>query len=575
MPTCLRPSRAAALLAVGAAIAAFPAGALAADAPISTLAGTTSGVAGDGGPATQAQLSGPQGVALAPDGRILIADSVNQRVRQVAADGNISTIAIVQPPPTTFVPPPGLSGTPGGVAYDLAGQPLVVDTTGGFVGRIGSNGAVTVIAGTRNVGGFSGDGGAATSARFNAPTGIAVAPDGTIYVADTGNSRIRRIGTNGVISTVAGGGVAGFAGDGGQARSASLNAPQGVAVALDGGLLIADTANNRIRRVDPQGVITTAAGSSAAAFAGDGAPATDAALSSPVGVAPLRLGGFVVADTGNDRLRRVTPLGTIFTIAGGAGGLAGDGGPASASRLTAPRAIVPNASGGFVVADTGNSRIRGLASDGALPGPTPGRSLRLSPAGGFSKAFIAGKPASQPIREPDLVQLGSKIDTEKGRVTVETGTPSGTLRTANVTSGQFTIEQPLGPVETNFKLSAPMNGCRSFEGGAGTGSAADKVAGKAAKSRPLASAAAAKKKKPKRKRRTRKIFIESDGGHRSSGRYADAVVRGTQWTIQDYCTNTRVTVREGLVEVFDLAKKKSVLVPAGERYISRLKKPKK
>ncbi|MBJ7471831.1 MAG: hypothetical protein JHD16_11050, partial [Solirubrobacteraceae bacterium] len=224
----------------------------------------------------------------------------------------------------------------------------------------------------------------------------------------------------------------------------------------------------------------------------------------------------------------------------------------------------------------GNNRIRGLASDGVLPGPVPGRTLRLSPSGGFTRAFISGRPTGLPIREPDLVQLGSRIDTEKGRVTIETGTPSGTVRTANVTSGQFAIEQPVGPIETTFRLTAPMNGCRPFEGGGGSGSAAKKVAGKATKSsRPIASAAKQKKKKPKRKRRSRKIFVQSDGGHRTSGRYSDAIVRGTQWTIQDYCTNTRVTVREGLVEVFDQVKRKSVLVPAGERYISRLKKPRK
>ncbi len=565
------------LLGVLAAVAAAPSAATAADGPITTLAGTTAGNAGDGGPAAQAQINGARGVARAADGRILIADSLNQRVRQVATNGVITTIAVVPPPPTVAVPPPGLSGIPGGVGYDLAGQPLVVDTTGHFVGRIAPNGAVTVIGGTRNTSGFSGDGGAATSARMNAPTGMAVGPDGAIYIADTGNDRIRRIGTNGIISTVAGSAQSGFSGDGGQARSASLNGPQGVAVAADGGLLIADTGNNRIRRVDPQGVITTVAGSSASAFAGDSAPATDAALNAPTGVAPLRLGGFVIADTGNDRLRRVTPLGTIFTIAGGSKGLAGDNGPASAGRFNAPRAIVPNASGGFVVADTGNSRIRGIASDGVLPGPVPGRSLRLSPDTGFSRAFIAGKPAGQAIREPDLVQLSSRVDTEKGQVMIETGRPDGTARTAHVTSGQFAIEQPQGPIETNFRLTAPMNGCRAFEGGPGSGSAASKVAGKAKLARkrgsPVASAAAAKKKKKvKRKRRTRKIFVQSDGGHRTSGRYADAVVRGTQWTIQDYCTNTRVTVREGLVEVFDNVKKKSVFVPAGERYISRLKK---
>ncbi len=576
-----RPRTTGALLLSALAAAAAPSTAFAADGPITTLAGTTAGLAGDGGPATQAQINAPRAVAFAPDGRVLIADSANQRVRQVATDGVITTIALVPPAPVTFVPPPGLSGVPSGVAYDLAGVPLVVDTTGNFVGRISPNNTVTVIAGTRGASGFAGDGGAATAARFNAPTGMAVGPDGATYVADTGNDRIRRIGTNGIISTVAGSAVAGFSGDGGQARSASLNGPRGVAVAADGGLLIADTGNNRIRRVDPRGVITTVAGSSTGSFAGDGAPATDAALNAPTGVAPLRLGGFVIADTGNDRLRRVTPLGTIFSISGGAKGLAGDDGPASAGRLNAPAAIAPDGSGGFVVADTGNSRIRGIASDGNLPGPVPGRSLRLSPAGGFTRAFIAGKPAGQPIREPDLVQLSSRVDSEKGQVKIETGRPDGTARTANVTSGQFAIEQPQGPIETTFRLTAPMNGCRAFEGGAGSGSAAKKVAGKpkvAKRSgRPVASAAAApkKKKKTKRKRRTRKIFVQSDGGHRTSGRYSDAVVRGTKWTIQDYCTSTRVTVQEGLVEVFDNVKGKSVFVPAGERYISRLKKAKK
>lgn len=568
-----RPALAAALLVV-----ALPSTALAADGNITTLAGTTAGSAGDGGPATQAQINGARGVALAADGRLLIADTENQRVRQVAANGTITTIAVVPTQPTPIgaaAPTTGLSGKPGGVAYDTSGQPLVVDTTGHFVGRIGANNTVTVIAGTRNASGSSGDGAAATAARLSSPSGIAVAADGTIYIADTGNNRIRRVGTNGVISTFAGGGTAGFSGDGGQARSAGLNGPQGVSVGADGAVLIADTGNNRIRRVDGSGVITTVAGTSGSGFSGDGDVATGAALNGPTGVAPLRLGGFVIADTGNDRLRRVTPLGTVFTISGGQKGLAGDGGPASAGQLSAPRAITPSGDGGFIVADTGNSRIRGLASDGALPGPVPGRSLRLYPAGGFSTASPLGIAGARPVREPDLVRLGTRLNTEKGGVTIETGTPDNAMRTATVTSGQFAVEQPAGPVETVFRLTAPMNGCRASEGGPTSGSAASRVEGKAAPSGPIASAAKAKKKKTKRKRRTRKIFVQSNAGHRTDGRYADAVVRGTKWTVQDYCTSTRVTVAEGLVEVRDNAKGKTVFVPAGDRYIARIKTPKR
>lgn len=568
-------------VAAALVVVALPSTASAADGAISTLVGTSPGVAGDGGPATQAQLNGARGVALAPDGRLLIADTENRRVRQVAANGTISTIASVPPttpPPTVGGPPPapaGLSGKPGGVAYDATGQPLVVDTTGHFVGRIGANGVVTIVAGARNAAGSGGDGGPATAARLNAPTAIAVAADGAILIADTGNSRIRRIGTNGVISTIAGDGTPGFSGDGGQAHSAGLNGPQGVSVAVDGSVLIADTGNNRVRRIDASGVITTVAGTAGAGFSGDGEAATAASLNAPTGVAPLRLGGFVIADTANDRLRRVTPLGTIFTIAGGARGLAGDGGPASAAQLSGPRAITPNGGGGFIVADTGNSRVRGLASDGVLPGPVPGRTLRLSPAGGFSTASPLGIAGARPVREPDLVRLGTRINTEKGGVTVETGTPGDGIRTATVSSGQFAIDQPAGPVETVFRLTAPMNGCRPFEGGASSGSAADRTAGRATTSRILARAAQAKKKKTKRKRRSRKIFVQSNGGHRTDGRYADAVVRGTKWSVTDFCTSTRVTVTEGLVEVRDNAKRKTILVPAGERYIARLKKPRR
>ena len=542
--------------------------ALAADGPITTVAGTTAGFAGDGGPATQAQLSGSRGVAVAPDGRILIADSANLRVRQVAAGGVITTIAqpAIVPPPTFGAPVSALSGAPVGVAYDPAGLPLVSDNGGDFVARIsGPNNTLTVIAGTRDAAGFAGDGGPANAARLNAPTGLAVGPDGSIYIADTGNDRIRRVSPGGVISTFAGSASSGFAGDGGPAQQAALNGPRGVAVGLDGSVLIADTGNNRIRQVAPSGVITTVAGTGSVGFDGDGLPALSARVSGPASVTALRLGGFVFTDTGNDRIRRVTPLGTVFTISGGARGLAGDTGPASAGLLSGPEGIVATPSGGFLVADTGNSRVRSLVSDGVLPGPIPGRTLRISKSSGFVRAVVAGRAGgSLPLREPDLVLLGTRANAEKGEVQVETGTMENTIRTANVSGGEFAIEQPGGPVETTFRLSAAMNGCRRGEGGP--------TSGDASRSEQRAAAAAAKKAKKKRKRRSRKIFVRSNGGHRTSGRYADAVVRGTQWTIQDFCTNSRVTVREGVVAVTDRVRGKTILVTAGNRYIARQRK---
>lgn len=528
----------------------------AADGPISTVAGTTAGNAGDGGPATAAQLNGPRGVALASDGRLMIADTLNGTVREVATNGTISTL-ITSGPSRSGV---GLSGGPVAVGYEQAANTfLVLDRTGHYLARVtrAPNSqflpTVAILAGTRDTSGNSGDGGPASGARLNAPTSFLVLGDGSILIADTGNDRIRRVVPGGAITAWAGTGSAGFSGDGGAATQARLNAPTGLALLPDGSVLIADTGNDRIRRVSTAGTISTVAGGAGTGSGGDGAPATSAQLSAPTGVARLGTdGGFLIADTGSQRLRRVTPLGTIFTIAGSSAGLAGDGGPASAAQLSQPTALVATPSGGFLVADTGNSRIRQLSSDGQLPGPTPGRSLRITPVSGAVRAFVANRPGSVLLREPDLVQLGSRTNTESGQATIETGTPSGGIRTATVSGGEFATEQPQGPVETIFRLTQPLNGCRTGEGGPVT-----------------ASAAAAKKPKKKRKRRTRKIFVQSDGGHRTNGRYADAAVRGTKWSLQDFCTSTRVTVFEGAVAVRDRVKRRTVLVPAGQRYVAR------
>ncbi len=156
------------------------------------------------------------------------------------------------------------------------------------------------------------------------------------------------------------------------------------------------------------------------------------------------------------------------------------------------------------------------------------------------------------------MQLGSRTKTEAGQVTIETATTDG-IRTATVSGGEFATEQPTGPVETVFRLTQPLNGCRPGEGGPVTATGAS---------------ARTKAPKKKRRRRTRKIFVQGDGGHRTRGRYADAAVRGTKWSIQDFCTSTRVTVFEGSVAVRDFVKRTTVLVPAGQRYVGR-KTPKK
>ncbi|RKH88904.1 hypothetical protein D7Y21_12800 [Corallococcus sp. AB045] len=214
---------------------------------------------------------------------------------------------------------------------------------------------------------FSGDHGPAKQARLAAPQGVAVAADGTVYIADTGNHRIRQVKPNGVISTVAGNGVKGATGDGGRALIASLASPEALAVGPDGALYIADTGNHRIRRVTPDGLISTVAGTGLAADGGDGGPATLANLNAPAGVAVGPDGSIYLADTDNHRIRRVTPDGIISTVAGtGARGNAGEGRLAIASRLDTPRALVVGPEGVLFFVDAGNRRLRRVDTEGRL-----------------------------------------------------------------------------------------------------------------------------------------------------------------------------------------------------------------
>lgn len=235
---------------------------------------------------------------------------------------------------------------PGGVAVDGNGQIYIADTFNNRIRHVESNGRITTIGGTGKAG-YSGEG-TATRSEFNYPTGIAVDSGGTVYVADTYNNRIRRIDAHGTITTVAGTGNAGFGGDGGMARKAALDHPQGVAVSGDE-IYIADTYNNRIRRIDGHGTISTVAGTGDNGFAGDGGPATQAALRTPFGVAVGPGGDLYIADTLNNRIRLLSG-GTITTIAGtGVFGTTGRGGGAATSaQLAEPLDVAVEVTSGDV-----------------------------------------------------------------------------------------------------------------------------------------------------------------------------------------------------------------------------------
>ena len=274
---------------------------------ITTVAGNgLRGFSGDGGPATSAKLAEPYGVAVAPDGSLYIADRSNNRIRRVDPDGIITTVAGNGTASFSGDGGPATSATfsfPQGVAVGPDGSLYIVASSNARIRRVGPDGIITTVAGGGTAG--LGDGGPATSAQLR-PTGVAIGPDGSLYVADSSNDRIRRVGPDGIITTVAGNGLRGFSGDGGPATSAQLNNPSyGVAAGPDGSLYIADSANNRIRRVDPDGIITTVAGNGTASFSGDGGPATSATLAYPAGIAVGADGTLYVTDNSNRRIRHV------------------------------------------------------------------------------------------------------------------------------------------------------------------------------------------------------------------------------------------------------------------------------
>ena len=259
----------------------------------------------------------------------------------------------------------------------VAPQSVISDGSGGFYLVTSSpqhsvyhvafvNTLVTLIAGNGSPG-YSGDGSPAISAQLNYPGGIALDSSRNLYIADTSNSRIRKVTPQGVISTVAGTGEAGFSGDGGPATSARINYPRDIAVDSSGNLFIADSINYRIRKVTPEGVISTVSGTGTSGFSGDGGPALSASIGYISAVAVDGVGNLWISDNSNYRIRKITSTGIISTVAGnGVFGLSGDGGPATSARLAAPRGIVLDGSGNLLIADTGNSRIRRVNTEGII-----------------------------------------------------------------------------------------------------------------------------------------------------------------------------------------------------------------
>ncbi len=322
-------------------------GAHAARGVITTVAGNgDANFSGDGGPARLAAINQATGIAVGPDGSLYFSDRNNSRIRRVGPEGIITTIA----------------GT-GEYAY-------------------------------------GGDGGPATEAGLSDPFDVALGPDGSVYFADLSDYRVRRIRPDGIIETVAGNGSYEFSGDGGPATEAGM-VPESIAVAADGSLYIADVGSVRVRRVDPDGIITTFAGTGITGLSGDGGPATLARMMPPAHVAIAPDGSLYITDTYNHRIRRVGLDGIIRTVAGfgpsgvGLGGFAGDGGPATQARLRSPTGVAFGRDGSLYIADTDNHRIRRIGVDGII---------RTVAGGGM--LFEEGTPATRAGLMPHRVATG-------------------------------------------------------------------------------------------------------------------------------------------------------------------------
>jgi len=261
-------------------------------------------------------------------------------------------------------PPVAMPLLPGSVAFDAAGNLFFSDTNRQVVYESSLSGVLSIVAGD-GVQGFSGDGGAAASAELNTPQGVAVGPDGTLYIADTGNQVVRAV-SGGVITTFAGNGRLGFGGDGGPATSALLRWPNALAIDASGALLVCDSSNERVRRISA-GVIQTVAGNGMQGFAGDGGAATTAELDTPTGLAVGSDGRIFVADSHNQRIRVIATNGVINTFAGnGFAGYSGDGGPATVAKLAQPRGLMVTPSGAVIFADSNNQRLRMVDSSGTI-----------------------------------------------------------------------------------------------------------------------------------------------------------------------------------------------------------------
>jgi trimeric autotransporter adhesin len=339
---------------------------------LALLAGNSrAGYSGDGGPAVNAQLNSPVGLAVDAAGNVYIADSLNNRIRIVTKDGIINTFA--GNGTIGYVNAVGDGGPanqaqlqlPAGVAVDSKGNVYIADTGDNLIREVTTDGNIATIAGN-GYPSFSGDTALANQSSLNHPQDVAVDSSGNVYIADTLNAAIRKITSDGKINTVAGSASIGYKGDGGAATSAGLIEPYALAVDGSGNIFIAEPEDGRIRQVDGKANINTIAGNGTLGFGGDGSAATNAMFYLPTGVAVDSSGNVYIADSQNNRVRKLSGS-TVSTVAGNGGlSYSGDGGAATKAQLNTPQAVAVDGAGNFYIADTANHVVRKVAANGTI-----------------------------------------------------------------------------------------------------------------------------------------------------------------------------------------------------------------
>ncbi|MEI6077318.1 MAG: hypothetical protein WCS94_17185 [Verrucomicrobiota bacterium] len=347
-----------------------------------------------GSVATNTGLYNPLGVATDNAGNFYIADTYNHRIRKVTPSGSMTTVAGTGSSGSNGDNGSATSAqvnTPNGVAVDGAGNIYIADSSNNRIRKVNPQGIISTIAGNGRTG-YSGDGGSATSAMLSFPSTVCVDAYGNISIADWGNNRIRRLGTNGLITTVAGSGAAGFSGDGGLATNANLTFPQGVSVDKTGNLYVAE-GSQRIRKVGTNGIITTVAGRNL----NDGDIALNATLNSPYQAVQDGFGNFFVADSANQRIRKIDTNGIISTFAGnGIPMYSGDGGPATSAGLYFPNAVAMDAVGNLFISDQ-SRRIRKVDTNGNI--------ITMAGNGAYTYSGEGGLATNAGIGVPDALIL--------------------------------------------------------------------------------------------------------------------------------------------------------------------------